>query len=391
MLNREVNITKRIVTPQGKRYCPVVFSSNGRIKQDAVLVDGREERHPEGAYYIDWRENGRRIRESVGKNASDALSRKLRQAQILASKALGIAVVEPSNHNALRSKRRPIAEAVKTYLDEIRLSRTAATHSAYTLALRNFTDSCSKEFLEEIGRVDLLHYVSYLRTELGLSDRTCHNRFEHLLTFLKAQSISQLAVKRDWPRYVQTEPESYDEEELKKFFKACTPEERILFEFYLMTGFRKKEVTYTCWQDVDLKQAVARVTAKPEYGFRPKDWEEREVPIPDKLVASLRKWAKSRNGSLFVFPTRNGTPRKHRTQLLDLCKGIASRAGLDSKRFFLHKFRATFATKHLQAGVDLRTVQLWLGHKDLESTMRYLRPARGKAVREKVNNTFRTV
>jgi integrase/recombinase XerD len=197
-----------------------------------------------------------------------------------------------------------------------------------------------------------------------------------------------LATKRDWPRYVQTEPESYDDEELKKFFKACTPEERILFEFYLMTGFRKKEVTYTRWDDIDLKEAVVRVTAKPEYGFRPKDWEEREVPVPDKLVVSLKRWGKNRNGSPFVFPTRNGTPRRHRTQLLDLCKEIAGRAGLDRDKFFLHKFRAPFATKHLQAGVDLRTVQLWLGHKDLESTMRYLRPARGRAVREKVNNTF---
>lgn len=390
MLSREVNITKRVVTPHGKRYCPVVFSGNGRIKQDTVLVDGREERHPEGAYYIDWRDNGRRIRQSVGKNAPDALSRKLRQAQILASKALGIAVLESSSNNALRSKRRPTAESVTTYLEEIRLSRTPATHSAYALALRNFTDCCRKESLEEIERIDLLRYVSYLKKDLGLSDRTCHNRFEHLLTFLKAQSIRQLATKRDWPRYVQTEPESYDDEELKRFFEACTTEERVFFEFYLMTGFRKKEVTYTCWSDIDVKQGVVRVTAKPEYGFRPKDWEEREVPVPDKLVTSLKNWATTCNGSPFVFPTRNGTPRKHRTQLLDLCKEIAGRAGMDRDKFFLHKFRATFATNHLQAGVDLRTVQMWLGHKDLESTMRYLRPARGKAIREKVNNTFAT-
>ena len=44
----------------------------------------------------------------------------------------------------------------------------------------------------------------------------------------------------------------------------------------------------------------------------------------------------------------------------------------------LHKFRATFATHALQGGVDLRTVQSWMGHTDLASTMRYLRPARGE-------------
>ncbi len=122
------------------------------------------------------------------------------------------------------------------------------------------------------------------------------------------------------------EPESYEDDELDKFFAACTPEEKVFFEFFLMKGFRKKEVTYACWSDVDLRNGVVRVTAKREYGFRPKDWEEREVPIPDKLVHSLKNWSKSCNGSLFVFPNRNGTPRKHRTQLLELCKAIAERA-----------------------------------------------------------------
>jgi integrase/recombinase XerD len=116
----------------------VVFSSNGRIKQDLVFVDDREQRHPEGAYYIEWRENGKRIRESVGKNAPDALSRKLRQAHILASKALGISIVDSSGHDTVRSKQRPIAEAVKRYLEEIRLSR--ALRYAFCL------HSCTPQF-----------------------------------------------------------------------------------------------------------------------------------------------------------------------------------------------------------------------------------------------------
>jgi integrase/recombinase XerD len=56
--------------------------------------------------------------------------------------------------------------------------------------------------------------------------------------------------------------------------------------------------------------------------------------------------------------------------------------------WFLHEYRSSFATAHLQAGVDLRTVQQWIGHKDLASTMRYLKYARGKGVLEKVNRTF---
>jgi integrase len=381
--NREVNLTKRVLIGEYWRYCPVALSANGRVKPDVVLVNGGEERHPEGSYNIEWREGKKRIRLSVGKNAEDAHARRLRKEAELNASNNGVTVVAEEKVQ----KQRPIAEAVTTYLAEIKLSRTPATHSAYTLALRNFTDSCSKTYLEQVDRVDLLQYVKHLRDE-ELSDRTCHNRFEHLLTFLKANGIEKLATKRDWPKYVTQEPESFEDEELTKFFGACDGGEQVYFEFYLMTGFRKKEVTYCTWADVDLRQGVVRVTAKPEHGFRPKDWEEREVPIPDKLVRALKQWAKHRNGAEFVFPTRNGTPRKHRTQLLELCKAVAERAGLNPDRFWLHKFRATFATKHLQAGVDLRTVQSWLGHKDMESTMRYLKPARGKGIREKVNATF---
>ena len=61
------------------RYCPVVLSANGRVKPDAVLVNGKPERHTEGAYYIEWREGGKRIRLSVGKDAADASSTRLRK------------------------------------------------------------------------------------------------------------------------------------------------------------------------------------------------------------------------------------------------------------------------------------------------------------------------
>jgi site-specific recombinase XerD len=73
---------------------------------------------------------------------------------------------------------------------------------------------------------------------------------------------------------------------------------------------------------------------------------------------------------------------------LDCLKRVAERAKLNKEDFRLHKFRATFATWSLWAGVDLRTVQQWLGHTDLESTMRYLKPARNQVVRDKVNEIF---
>jgi integrase len=61
--------------------------------------------------------------------------------------------------------------------------------------------------------------------------------------------------------------------------------------------------------------------------------------------------------------------------MLDRCKEIAKRAGLDPEKVDLKTFRSTYATRMLRAGFDVRTVQHWMGHKSLETTMRYLVPA----------------
>ncbi len=76
-MNRKVNLTKRVETSRGLRYCPVVSAANGRVKPDVVIVDGQQERHPEGAYYLEWRESNKRVRLSVGKDAADASARRL--------------------------------------------------------------------------------------------------------------------------------------------------------------------------------------------------------------------------------------------------------------------------------------------------------------------------
>src|SRR5712671_2478004 len=65
----------------------------------------------------------------------------------------------------------------------------------------------------------------------------------------------------------------------------------------------------------------------------------------------------------------------HEQHMLDHCKSIAKRAKLDPTKFDLKTFRSTYATGMLRRGFDVRTVQHWMGHKSLETTMRYLAPA----------------
>jgi len=105
------------------------------------------------------------------------------------------------------------------------------------------------------------------------------------------------------------------------------------------------------------------------------------VPIRANLVKARKaSKAKSDKTCNLIFPTAGCSPE---LDFLDCLKSCGERAELNKEDFWPHKYRSTFATLCLWAGVDLRTVQQWPGHSDVESTMRYLRPSRSQKVRER--------
>jgi integrase len=383
-MHLRVNLTKRVQTDSGLRYCPAVISSNGRVKPDWVVVDGREERHPEGAYYLEWREGGKRIRRSVGKDASQANNRQIRKQAELNAVARGVSVTR--EHVADDASKRSIAIAVEDFLEEVKLNRHRKTWLGYNVALTYFQESCEQQYLEDITKIDLLRFAAFLKKDKKQSPRSVHNKVACVLSFLTANGISKLLARGDRPRFVNQQVEIYEHGELEQLYTACSPYRKTLYQFLLMTGLREKEAMYCTWSDVNLKAGTINMRWKPQYDFQPKAYREREVPIPDKLVEILKGFKpKNAKGDDLVFSTSSGLPDTHMIRAL---KTDATRAGLDPRRFWLHKFRASFATSHLAAGCDLRTVQAWLGHTNLESTIRYLKPARNEAMREKVNATF---
>jgi integrase/recombinase XerD len=381
MANREVNLLKRIKTEDGWLFFPVALTQKGYVRPDVVLVRGKEERHPEGAYYLEYREDGKRIRQQVGKDAEDAQQRRTAKEAELSAINAGVPVLAQTSDTRVS-----LTAAIAEYLEETKLTKKPKTLSAYTTALQYFQQSCRKQFVQDIERRDLLKFAAFLRDEKAQSPRSCWNKFSNVMSFLKAQGVHGILQKNDYPVFTEEEPEVYEKDEIEKFFTGCTDEERLWYEFFLMTGMREQEVMFTYWKDIDLSHGTVRVTHKPDRNWTPKTYRERTIAVPDKLLRSLKAWkAKSDKGCNLLFPTAGCKPR---LDFLDCCKAVAQRAELDSSDFWLHKFRATFATWHLWAGVDLRTVQSWMGHKDLESTMRYLKPNRGQEVRAKVNHTF---
>lgn len=138
---------------------------------------------------------------------------------------------------------------------------------------------------------------------------------------------------------------------------------------------------------MDFTGKTFHVTVKRELGFRPKDHEERLVPLPDRLIEALRARHRKNGGTRLIFANGKGGPEGH---FLRRLKGLALSAGLNCEhcvnrcglscaehpvcsKWELHKFRKTFATMHHESGVSARTLQAWLGHSDLETTLAYLK------------------
>src|SRR5260370_26284822 len=210
-----VNLTKYVklrgAASEKWRFCPVVRTGNGRIRPDYVLIDGRPELHKEGAYYIEWYLDGRRYRESVGKNPSEAFAVAERKAQVLKNQALGIEIVGEDKQTGAT-----LAEACREFLEETRQHHRPKTYSQYKAALEYFRQSCREQPLSNIERTDLMTFMGFL-ADRDLARRTIWNKVQVVVSMLKANGITKLHRKRCWRRYTETEPPVYPIQHIHTF------------------------------------------------------------------------------------------------------------------------------------------------------------------------------
>jgi integrase/recombinase XerD len=265
----------------------------------------------------------------------------------------------------------PLAAAVTQYLEHIETLKKPNTYRKYQAVLKRFSKRFEGQSVDGIPIADLNDYVMHLKREVGMSANTVLHNTIIIAQFLKRHGRGGITRLLDLPERITALPREYRQEDLDKFLKACDNFERALFYTFLLTGFREQEVMYLSWADINIDLHTIRVTAKPELGFYPKRWEEREVPVAAHLIEILKEHGKQ-GRCRFVFPSPTGNREQH---MLDHCKAVAKRAELNSGSFDLKTFRSTYATRMLRAGFDVRTVQHWMGHKSLETTMRYLVPA----------------
>jgi integrase len=213
------------------------------------------------------------------------------------------------------------------------------------------------------------------------------------------------------PRYEEPLPEVYTDADLTALLTRVKDERLALaFELLLKSGMREGEAVHLPWKMVNFEHRFIRVRSNPEWGFKVKDKEQRDIPLSPDMMEKLRAWKEKRGGKL-VLGTEKDRPetkllRHLKNTALDLglncgeCATVSTTTDPNTKETisrelhcykyaccehrFLHKFRATYTTKMLRSGMDLRSTMRLTGHSDLESVMRYLSPATDAEIQEHV-------
>lgn len=199
-----------------------------------------------------------------------------------------------------------------------------------------------------------------------------------------AQQLSALrffflhTLKRPWmlegiahPKHPFRLPEVLSREEVERLIQgARSPLHRLWLLTLYGTGMRREELIRLKVDDIDSSRMVIHI----RQGKRRRD---RDVMLSPRLLDEMRAyWRQVQpKPKTYLFPSKN--PHQNRDvpmqarSVYDAVEQAAKRARLE-KHVHPHTLRHSFATHLLESGTDLRTIQLLLGHADLETTSRYL-------------------
>jgi integrase len=409
MANSKVALLRYVRIARGWRRVRVHAIRRGRGWDERISPSEGAEILEKGEFQLRWYRGANAVYKGVGHDLQEAITARDNQMANLEAERAALAAGRKLVSNG--PGRVVLAEARQRFIQKKRLvGRDEETVRAYESLISEFLSGSGKVFADQIEEVDLLRFCDGLRKR-GLSERTVMNYYGSIATFLRACGIDHktLVPKEHRPHKEDPDPEAYTGVEIEEFLAACNCErDRLFFEFLLKTGAREKEASHAEWTDINWAENVITIQGEKnlkvriggkqkKLTFRTKTRRSRDITLEEGLLTKLRLWREENPNTRFIFGTSSDLPNGH---YLETCKETARRAGLNCKQcqgclereecenFFLHKFRATFATWALQGGVDIRTVQKLMGHTKLEMTARYLAPAKGKAAQEKLNAVF---
>ena len=171
-------------------------------------------------------------------------------------------------------------------------------------------------------------------------------------------------------RQAQKLPQVLSVEEVERLLAgANNPKHRAALAVAYGAGLRASEVVHLKMADIDSDRMILRVN-------QGKGQRDRYAMLSPSLLQILRAWwrkghaqGKMLRGG-WLFPGRNPLNPLSTRQLNHVCHLAATAAELD-KRISMHTLRHSFATHLLENKVDIRVIQVLLGHRKLETTSRY--------------------
>jgi integrase/recombinase XerD len=228
--------------------------------------------------------------------------------------------------------------------------------------------------LDRVGPDDLRRYQVYLLEERKLAVGTVVAEIA-ALRFFFLRVLKRRDMKEDlpYPKRRRRLPVVLSPEEVQRLIAGA---KNLYHRTMLLTlygaGLRRSELCQLKVSHIDSPRMVLRV----EHG---KGGVDREVPLSPTLLAALREYYRWMRPQTYLFPgTKDGwradTPITPRV-IWDAVRFAARAAGID-RRVSPHTLRHSYATHLLEAGADLRTIQVLLGHADLSHTTVYLHLSR---------------
>jgi site-specific recombinase XerD len=254
-------------------------------------------------------------------------------------------------------------------MDDLRIFfNDTATTEIYTRCVAKFAQHFQRS-PAELGPAQIREYQIFLvqtkHTSWTLFNQTvCALRFLYKVTLGRAGLIEHIP----YPKQEKRLPVVLSREELARFFAAITNRKHrtILMTMY-GAGLRISEALGLQVSDIDSARMLVRVQ-------QGKGKRDRYVPLSPTLLGQLRDYWHAYRPTAWLFPGG------HRDRPLSPCSvqrvsaHVRRKARL-AKPVTTHTMRHCFATHLLEAGTDLRTIQLLLGHRSLQTTAVYLHVA----------------
>jgi integrase/recombinase XerD len=256
-------------------------------------------------------------------------------------------------------------------LDELqRRNYSPATTRGYILAIKQFADYYHRS-PEQLGGTEIRRFQLHLLREKKLAPGTVEGRMS-ALRFLYKKTLKRRDIAYDdliFPKAPQKLPVVLSPEEVTRLIEAAP---NLLHRTILMvlygTGIRRTEASLLKVSDINSERMVIHV-------HQGKGSRDRDVPMTPKLLDILREYWRWKRPKVYLFPSTSGHrgvehPISDKTVWYAV-KEAGKRAGIQ-KRIGPHTLRHSFATNLMEAGTDLRTIQLLMGHAHLEDTTVYL-------------------